>query len=136
MNRLELSFTETPQPKLRPRFSPKGNVYTPDKTRGYEESVTAAALQVMAGRPMAEGFVRVTVSFYIPMPVSWTKKRQRETLGQHHLQKPDKDNFTKALLDACQGVIYRDDSQVAETHEHKYWAASDGGGFEAVFEWE
>ena len=41
-----------------------------------------------------------TVFFVMPMPKSWSKKRKAEMYGSVHMQKPDFDNLTKALLDA------------------------------------
>lgn len=60
------------------------------------------------------------VVFFIPMPKSWAKKRQSQTLGMKHTQKPDKDNLEKALIDA----FYRhaDDAHVWNTSSTKVWA--------------
>lgn len=38
--------------------------------------------------------------FHLPMPASWSKKKQLEKLGTLHDQKPDIDNLLKALFDA------------------------------------
>ncbi len=37
------------------------------------------------------------IIFVLPMPKSWSKKKQREMVGKPHQQKPDKDNLEKAL---------------------------------------
>jgi Holliday junction resolvase RusA-like endonuclease len=39
-----------------------------------------------------------------------------------HLTKPDLDKLVRAINDALTGVIYRDDSQVCETHASKIYA--------------
>jgi len=49
-----------------------------------------------------------TLTFGLPMPKSWTKKKKAQMLGKPHTQKPDIDNLLKALLDA----VYADDSCV------------------------
>lgn len=57
------------------------------------------------------------VTYVIPMPKSWTKKKRAEMQGQPHQQKPDVDNLTKALLDA----LYGDDSHVWDIRTTKLW---------------
>ena len=48
------------------------------------------------------------VTFVLPMPDSWSKKKRAEMAGKPHQQKPDKDNLEKALLDA----IFEDDCRI------------------------
>lgn len=49
-----------------------------------------------------------TITFVLPMPKTWSKKKKAEMLGQPHQTTPDLDNLLKALLDA----IYDNDSGV------------------------
>lgn len=58
------------------------------------------------------------VTFHIPMPKSWSKKRRAEMLGQPHQQRPDTDNLAKALLDA----VLPEDSGVWDIRTTKRWA--------------
>ena len=62
------------------------------------------------------------ITFYIPMPKSWAKKKKRLMLGEPHRQKPDLDNLIKALGDA----LYGDDSYIASIKASKEWSY-DGG---------
>ena len=57
------------------------------------------------------------ITFVLPMPKSWTKKKRLAMNGQPHQQKPDKDNLEKALLDA----LYADDSKVWDGRVTKRW---------------
>lgn len=57
------------------------------------------------------------VTFVMPMPKSWSKKKKSEMNGRPHQQKPDVDNLTKALLDA----VYTDDSTVWDIRATKVW---------------
>jgi len=43
------------------------------------------------------------ITFDVPMPKSWSKKKRKEMNGRPHKQTPDLDNFIKALLDAAFG---------------------------------
>ncbi len=57
------------------------------------------------------------ITFVMPVPKSWTKKKKAEHLGKPHQQKPDVDNLVKALLDA----IYDDDAHVWDVRATKIW---------------
>jgi len=57
------------------------------------------------------------VTFVMPMPKSWSKKKKAEMKGEPHQQTPDIDNLTKALLDA----IYDDDSGIWDIRTTKIW---------------
>ncbi len=41
------------------------------------------------------------ITFVMPMPKSWSKKKAKRLDGQPHTQVPDIDNLLKALLDSC-----------------------------------
>ena len=57
------------------------------------------------------------VQFYVQMPKSWSKKKRSEFLGKPHQQKPDLDNYIKALQDA----LMQEDSVVWSVWGCKYW---------------
>lgn len=101
-----------PQGKGRPRFSRKtGNVYTPSKTRSYENSLKWEAKIAMKGKPWT-GPVYVEVRACMPLPK--TKPKSPWPTG-----KPDCDNFLKVSLDALNGIVWVDDAQVVAATIHK-----------------
>lgn len=57
------------------------------------------------------------VTFILPMPISWSKKKRAAMNGKPHQQRPDKDNLEKALLDA----IFDEDSKVWDGRVTKLW---------------
>lgn len=57
------------------------------------------------------------VTFVVPMPKSWSKKKRASMDGQPHQQKPDVDNLLKALLDS----VFDDDCGVYDIHPRKVW---------------
>lgn len=57
------------------------------------------------------------VTFILPMPGSWSKKKKRLLDGKPHMQKPDLSNMLKALEDA----IYREDSVIYDVQISKRW---------------
>jgi len=69
---------------------------------------------------LPESGVRIT--FTLPMPASWSRKKWIEMLGQPHQQKPDVDNLHKGLLDA----IFTDDCRVWDHWIRKVWGHSGG----------
>lgn len=48
------------------------------------------------------------VTFYLPIPKSYSNKKKKELEGQPHLKRPDKDNLEKAFLDS----VFGEDSHV------------------------
>ena len=105
-----------PVGKGRPRFS-KGRTYTPIKTKNYEHLVGEAARLEMRfqGIDLTEQPVKLHILAQFEIPKSWPKwKRQAALLGIYTPGRPDIDNVAKAVLDAFNGIVYKDDSQVYE----------------------
>lgn len=57
------------------------------------------------------------ITYVLPMPKSWSKKKRAAMDGQPHQQKPDVDNLTKALLDA----LFEDDAHIWDVRTSKRW---------------
>jgi len=57
------------------------------------------------------------VTFFLPMPESWSANKRRVTKGMPHMVKPDLDNLTKSLFDA----LYANDSIIYSISLGKYW---------------
>lgn len=116
-----------PVGKGRPRISTFGGkvrAYTPEKTATYESIVATFAYEAMRGQPLIEGPVGMVVTATFPIPASWAKKRQE--LAHWHTSRPDGDNIIKAASDALNGIVWRDDSQVARCSFTKVYGATPG----------
>ena len=50
------------------------------------------------------------------MPKSFSRKKRGDALDGilKPTTRPDADNYAKAALDGCNGILFRDDSQVAD----------------------
>ena len=123
-----VSFTVPGQPvaKGRARISTFGShvrSYTPEKTRRYENQVSAYAAEAMRNMPLMGGPVEVVVDAHMLVPKSWSlKKRLAAIAGQiKPTTKPDLDNIVKAL-DGMNGIVVVDDSQIVKLTATKQYA--------------
>lgn len=126
---IALTIPGQPQGKGRPRvgsFSGHARMFTPAKTVAYEGLIAHAAHQAMAGRPMLDGPLAVNLFLDCQVPASWSAKKQRAALAGELMPttKPDADNVLKAVLDGCNGVLWRDDVQVVDVRVRKRYAAA------------
>lgn len=48
------------------------------------------------------------ITFFVPMPKSWSNKKKEKMANTPHQSKPDIDNYLKALFDA----VFDDDSKI------------------------
>ena len=62
------------------------------------------------------------IVFFIPMPISWSKKKRSEMAGTPHKQRPDLDNYIKGLLDA----LLEEDCKVWRVSARKIWVDTEG----------
>lgn len=107
----------TPIGKGRPRATSRGGfvrMYTDAKTLGFEAAVADEARIAMKEWEPFDTPMQLQLSAYYPIPKSWSKKKRQQAIDGdlHPHVKPDLDNVLKAVLDAINGVVYVDDSQV------------------------
>ena len=87
-------------------------------------AATAREAMQQAGLHTIDKPVSVTLRFTFEPPKSWTKAARMEAMaGGPHIVKPDGDNLEKAVLDAMNGVVYRDDSLVWQSTRVKVYGA-------------
>jgi len=104
-----------------------GHAYTPKKTRRWEEMAAWEARRQYKGKPL-EGPVGLTVVAEFGIPASWPKwKREKAEDGMvAHIVKPDGSNVLKAVEDALQGIVFRDDCQIASEMIDKWYGREPG----------
>ena len=108
-------FDLAPTSKERPRATRSGHFYTPAKTRQFESSVKTLARQHWGNKEPLEMNLEAILTFY--------SKRPKTTKLQY--PRKDVDNLSKAVLDALNQVIYKDDSQIVKLTASKQWANED-----------
>lgn len=108
------------QPKERPRVTRNGHVYTPTRTKKFEEEVRFL-YNIQCGH-VFEGAVGVEIYFHIHKPK--TVKRSHPTVV------PDIDNLIKSVLDGLCPTeksrgAWRDDCQVIDIKSMKRYTDED-----------
>ena len=114
---IEFQIPGAPVGKGRPRFTRRGAfvaTYTDEKTASYESLVRMAAGQVMAGGSPVDYPCACEIEILITPPESWSQKKKSSALEGRvwPTTKPDLDNVAKAILDACNSIVWVDDKQV------------------------
>jgi Holliday junction resolvase RusA-like endonuclease len=104
-----------PQGKGRARVTRSGIAFTPKATRSYETALRWAAQVAMRGAKPLEGPLQLLVRACMPIPTSWSKRRQRLAAANElkPTTKPDFDNIAKTC-DALTSIVWKDDSQVVD----------------------
>lgn len=117
--------------KGRPRTVVRGSfatIYTDTKTRNYEAGCKLLAKIEMGAVPPFEGPLAMTLEILLPIPPSWSKKKQAEAESESILPigRPDIDNFIKAIQDSLNGVVFIDDSQIVIIMASKFYSRHPG----------
>lgn len=125
---IEIVVLGVPVAKGRPRFSREtGRAYTPAKTASFEAVLKYAAIEAMGTLPPLDGPLEVDMTVKVPIPASWSKKRQDAARrgSERPTKKPDLDNFAKTL-DAANMVVWVDDSQIIDLRVRKFYSDKPG----------
>ena len=118
-----------PQGKGRARsFIRAGHVahYTPANTRSYEGMIRYAAQEAMSGHEIIRDPVEVGVHAVFGIPASYSNKKRLACLSGEIKpgKKPDLDNIAKAVTDACNAVVFTDDSLIVRMALQKVYGAA------------
>lgn len=76
--------------------------YTPAATVAWEREVARCGLLALGDLPMFDGPIHIDLGVWVPVPVSYSKKKRAQALAGEiwpHTSKPDVDNVLKAVLD-------------------------------------
>jgi Holliday junction resolvase RusA-like endonuclease len=102
-----------PVPASRPRFTRSGHAYTAEPYRTFKDTLRELVATQMGNTPVFDGPLAVDLVIICPKP---------KTTKLSH-PKPDVDNYAKAVLDAMNGIVFKDDSHVVGLHGRKRWGA-------------
>lgn len=118
-------FNISPVAQARPRATRMGRgirLYDPKKTADFKKDLRAMA-RGLDVEPLQDA-LSVEIWFYRAVQKSISKKEHlRRTTG--HVRptvKPDTDNYIKSTLDALNGILWRDDTQIVDLTAHKFYS--------------
>lgn len=106
--------------KERPRVGKSGHVYTPKRTKDFENKIAAHAVKVLDG-PVTYP-LKVSVTIWETPPKTWPPEKR--LLALHGLVVPtrgDLDNQVKAITDGLNGVAYVDDVQITRIDANRVY---------------
>ena len=121
-----------PVPQGRPRAVRMGagvRMYDPPKSKAYKQMVFAKVRSYMKinGIQTITEPLAVHLNFYFTPPKSYSKKRIQAIEAKEELltKKPDLDNLAKSILDACNNLLFEDDSQIVGLTIGKHYGHED-----------
>lgn len=123
---MKITIPVAPKPQARPRFNSfSKRAYEDSAMTAYKKSVK---YYVMASKPdlVVSGAVGVSIAFYVyPPNYLLNKKKLAQDLANETLyvdKKPDIDNYFKAVTDAAEGILYKNDGQIAVVTMQKLYS--------------
>ena len=135
---VEFTVPGDPVSKARPRVTRGGkHTYTPSTSKAYETLVALKAKEAMQGRKPIEGAIVLDVEFILKRPKSHYRtngdiKPKYLDAGYAHTKRPDLDNFLKSVLDGCNEIVFKDDSQVYSITVGKWYVDDEESPHTAV----
>lgn len=123
---MDFTIYINPIAKGRVRFCRVGNyvkTYTPKKTKDYEQELALKCLPYKPPLLPLTSALKVTLSFAMPIPKSFSKKKRQAILDGtlHHTKTPDCDNIIKGVLDSLNGIFFEDDKQIVSLSAQKFY---------------
>lgn len=111
--------------KERPRVNLNtGTVYTPNKTKDYENYIRQIFKIKYPNFEMITSRVSINIIAYIGISKSISKKDKEKVLNDEMspIKKPDIDNIAKVILDALDGFVLQNDKQVTKMSVEKRYS--------------
>ena len=104
-------------------------MYDPPKSKAYKQMVSAKVRSYMKtnGIQTITEPLAVHLNFYFTPPKSYSKKKLKliEEGKLHYTKLPDADNLAKSVLDSCNKILFKDDSQIVELNIRKEYGKED-----------
>ena len=124
---IEITVYGNPVPQGRPQFARIGKyvtTYDPERSKNYKKLVrfwVTKELRNIDGFKPFDKAVCVDLTFYLGIPVSWSKQK-RMLAAQDEIRptgRPDVDNLVKSVTDAVLGLLWVDDSIITDLTARK-----------------
>ena len=111
-----LEIDVRPFPKERPRLSGRRIVYTPYKTRNFENRIAYE---------WKKRYKDLILKNAVKLDLLFCFKKAKSCKKDYHTQRPDLDNLEKAILDGLNKTAFVDDCQVVEMKSQKVFSDTD-----------
>lgn len=124
---IHLAIPGEPQGKQRPKWSRVGT-YTPKQTVNYETYIKELFAVKYPDFMPVESALDMELIAYLTIPTSASKKRKAlmADLEIRPTKRPDGDNILKAVMDALEGLAYKNDCQIVKAIVEKYYSNRPG----------
>ena len=108
----------------RPRLTTIGGhprAYDPKKSRDYKAYIQLCVKEQGAPEEPLTGEISLLIVEYRAIPQSWSKRKHEEALlgDITPTTRPDWDNVGKAVCDALNGLVWKDDAQIVRAEVRK-----------------
>ena len=121
---IQLTIQGNPKALKRHRMSWRGG-----KPHSYDPSGKDKRdfiVQIKAPKSPLKGAIKLKATFYMPRPKSHYRTGKfvsalKDTAPMWHTGTPDIDNLLKFIMDALNGITYKDDSQIALLYAEKIY---------------
>lgn len=103
-------------------------VYDPAKSKRYKKKIREEARNLCDSVPYfaPKTPLVITACIYRTIPQSFNKQEKElaEIGDKLPVTRPDVDNYLKGILDALNGVAYKDDNQITAIHVYKFYSVN------------
>lgn len=123
---IKLTISGPPKGKQRPRIcrvNGRSMAYTPKETIEYERLVRASYTAVFKVKFERNLPIEISILALYSVP-KYVSRKTKELMLNGRLfptKKPDADNIIKVILDALNGLAYRDDVQICRVYFEKMY---------------
>nr|DAF77648.1 MAG TPA: Endodeoxyribonuclease RusA [Caudoviricetes sp.] len=128
---LSVSITVLGEPVAqgRPRFAKRGSfvtAYDPPQSAKYKNTIRQELLPLIANKDFKsfDGPCSLELHVYRSIPKSFGRKKQFAAANGEirPTTRPDTDNYVKGILDALNGIVVKDDSQIVDIVAQKFYS--------------
>ena len=112
---MKWKFPISPVAASRPRVSKWGTYFT-GTYKDFRNAAKPVVLETIGNWEPTDKPLKVVLDMYVIKPKT----------SKLNYPRPDIDNYIKSIFDLCNGVIWKDDTQIIEVEASKQWSKSDG----------
>jgi Holliday junction resolvase RusA-like endonuclease len=118
-NQIKLRIPGEPLALQRARHG-NGRTYDTQQNKVAKSKIAHLGNLAMRNRSKPyEGAIKLTILFIHAWPKSYSQRRKNQSNGFYKVTKSDIDNQIKMVMDALNGVAWKDDAQVSVIHAEK-----------------